>query len=103
VVSSVPHSKRVALFTLAPINPNPFVGSARVSYVLSARGHVTVGIYDVRGRLVRTLLDQTMEAGPGSVSWDAHDDRGAHVPSGIYFVKASAAGRVVSRKVAVAR
>jgi murein DD-endopeptidase MepM/ murein hydrolase activator NlpD len=93
----------VPQFTLAPINPNPFVGSARVSYALPARGRVTVGIVDVRGRLVRTLLDQTMDAGPGSVEWNALDDRGAHVPSGIYFVKASAAGKVLSRKLAVAR
>jgi murein DD-endopeptidase MepM/ murein hydrolase activator NlpD len=93
----------VPQFTLAPINPNPFVGSARVSYVLPARGRVTVGIYDVRGRLVRNLLDQTVDSGPGSVEWNARDDHGAHVPSGIYFVKASAAGKVLSRKLAVAR
>ncbi len=90
-------------FTLAPITPNPFVGAARVSYALPAPGHVTVGIYDVRGRLVRTLVDKAMDAGPGSVEWDARNEHGVHVPSGVYFVKARAAGKVLSRKLVVAR
>jgi flagellar hook assembly protein FlgD len=71
--------------------------------VLSARDHVTVGIYDVRGRLVRTLVDKAMDAGPGSVEWDARNEHGVHVPSGVYFVKARAAGKVLSRKLVVAR
>jgi murein DD-endopeptidase MepM/ murein hydrolase activator NlpD len=93
----------VPQFTLAPITPNPFVGSAQVSYVLPSQGHVTVGIYDVRGRLVRTLVDKAMDPGPGEVEWDARNDHGVHVPSGVYFVKASAAGKVLSRKLVVAR
>jgi murein DD-endopeptidase MepM/ murein hydrolase activator NlpD len=90
-------------FSLAPVTPNPFAGSARMSYVLPARDRVAVGIYDVRGRRVRALLDRTMDAGPGSLEWDARDDRGAPVPAGVYFVKAASGGRVLSRKVVVAR
>lgn len=78
-------------FTLWPNYPNPFRATASNSpttlrYSLPARGVVTATIYDVLGRRVRQLRQQTEEAGEHALIWDGKDDRGVALPSGIYFL-----------------
>jgi hypothetical protein len=72
---------------LRSIHPNPFNPQTTVEYSLFARERVRIAIYDVRGTLVRRLVDQTMAAGDHSVTWDGHDDAGRSTSSGIYFVR----------------
>ncbi|MFN2369530.1 MAG: T9SS type A sorting domain-containing protein [Candidatus Krumholzibacteriia bacterium] len=67
--------------------PNPFNPRVRIDYAVARPGRLTVTIYDLRGRLVRTLLDEQVEAA-GSVDWDAIDARGARAASGVYFYEA---------------
>jgi hypothetical protein len=55
-------------------------------------GPVHVGIYDLFGRRVRTLLDGPVAAGATAVSWDGHGEHGAPTSSGIYFARATCAG-----------
>ncbi len=64
--------------------PNPFNPSTTIAYNLPRTGDATLRIYDLRGRLVKTLLRGRQPAGPGSVVWDGTDERGAAVASGIY-------------------
>ncbi len=77
-------------FTLWPNYPNPFRATASNSptalrYSLPARALVTATIYDVLGRRVRQLRQQTEEAGEHALIWEGKDERGAALPSGIYF------------------
>lgn len=53
---------------------------------------VTLRIYDVSGRLVRTLVEGPQEAGQKTVTWNGRDDRGRNVASGVYFYRLQAPG-----------
>ena len=68
-------------------HPNPFNPSTVIEFSLPGAGHVSVGIYDVGGRLVRKLVDREMEAGSWDVEWDGRGAGGAVMPSGIYFCR----------------
>jgi hypothetical protein len=70
---------------LAQNAPNPFNPRTKISFVLPAAGDATLCVYDVDGRLVRTLLSGHQEAGERTVTWDGDDDRGGRVASGLYF------------------
>jgi hypothetical protein len=81
-------------YTLSSVSGNPVVGSqAVIQLALPKDGTVTVRIYDVRGALVRELIsNQPMPAGRHNVVWDRTNRSGVPVSSGIYFVRARAAG-----------
>ena len=84
--------------SLGQNQPNPFNPSTRIPFATSERGHVTLAIYDARGRRVRTLIDGAMPAGKHSVDWDGRDDRGVAQSSGVYFCRMEASKRRASRK-----
>jgi len=104
------------VFALTQNYPNPFNPSTTIGYdipVVSGGSGVTITgsgssegagtvnvrlmIYDLRGRLVRKLLDQDREPGRYQAHWDGRDDRGARVSSGIYLYRIEA-GEFVSTK-----
>ena len=64
---------------------------------------VTVTVYDVRGRLVRTIVDGVYPPGVHTTHWDGRDASGALVPSGAYFLRSSSIGIEHTRKVMVVR
>ncbi len=69
--------------------PNPF--RANMSYAFEVVGDnqpVEVGVYNVAGRLVKSLVRESMPAGRHTATWNGQDDNGARVPSGVYFVRA---------------
>lgn len=72
--------------------PNPFTTRTQISYVIPAgqRVPVFIGVYDVRGALVRTLVRETQGAGTFSVAWDGRSDRGDMPSAGIYFATINA-------------
>ena len=67
--------------------PNPSMGATRIYYALPEASRVTVRVFDPSGRLVRVLIDSPNPAGHHEATWNAHDDSGRSVPSGLYFVK----------------
>jgi hypothetical protein len=69
---------------VVPAYPNPFSDSATIAYELERQSHVRITIYDVRGRIVRKLVNQTMAAGSRQAGWDGRDDSGETVASGVY-------------------
>ncbi|MFH1682012.1 MAG: FlgD immunoglobulin-like domain containing protein [Candidatus Eisenbacteria bacterium] len=71
-------------------SPNPFGPAADVRCELPASAHVALQVYDVSGRLVRTLLDEEQAAGVRVVPWDGRDSRGQRVSAGVYFVRMQA-------------
>lgn len=82
--------------------PNPFNPATRLEYTIPAPGHLSLKIYDVRGALVRTLLDDQVQAG-GHVMWDGTDNDGAQVSSGVYFSEARMGGETKITKMALIR
>lgn len=83
---------------LAQNAPNPFNPRTKISFVLPAAGEARLCVYDVNGRLIRTLASGWMEAGERTVTWDGDDDRGGRVASGLYFCRLSAGDRTVVQK-----
>ena len=73
--------------------PNPFNPQTSIAYTTRTAGRVTMNVYNVSGRLVRTLkTDEYTDAGTHEVSWNGLDNVGRRVPSGVYFVKATVGG-----------
>ncbi len=83
--------------------PNPFNPLTRVSFDLPVAGRVSLGVYDIHGRLVRLLLEDTLPAGPGSAIWDGTDNRGRTVGSGVYFARLITADGVVQHKMVLVK
>ena len=65
--------------------PGRVEGSGETYSATSSR--VVINVYNVRGRLVKRLVDRSMPAGPAQVTWDGKSDSGAAVSSGIYFLR----------------
>ncbi|HEX9973247.1 MAG TPA: FlgD immunoglobulin-like domain containing protein, partial [bacterium] len=74
-------------FTLYDNYPNPFNLSTTIAFQLSQPAKVLLAIYDLQGREIRTLLQETKTAGHYSVNWDGRDEAGNCVASGMYFYK----------------
>lgn len=89
---------RTAGFAIAGTHPNPFRDGTRIELVLPARAQVEAGVYDLSGRRVRRLERSVFEAGRHALRWDGRDDRGARLPAGVYFVRASADGAGAIRR-----
>jgi hypothetical protein len=73
--------------------PNPFNSETNVEYLLPTKGVIDIEIYDLLGRHVRKLPLQEQESGWHRVVWDARDDSGETVASGVYLVRLQWHGR----------
>jgi hypothetical protein len=74
-------------FQLVGAVPNPFNPQTTIKYVLPEAGSVRLRLYDVQGRLVRTLVDGSRAAGANEVRWDGRDNTGRSMASGTYFAR----------------
>ncbi|MFH1754553.1 MAG: FlgD immunoglobulin-like domain containing protein [Candidatus Latescibacterota bacterium] len=90
-------------FKLHQNYPNPFNPTTTISFDVQAAGRAVLRIYNVKGELVRTLLDGGVEAGNVRVSWDGKDRQGRPAASGIYFYNLQADGKSASRKMVLIR
>jgi hypothetical protein len=73
--------------TLNQNYPNPFNPSTTIAFDLPHSGATSLKIYDVRGRLVRTLIDEVRQAGPNKRVWDGRNTAGQRVASGVYLYR----------------
>jgi hypothetical protein len=89
--------------SLSVCRPNPFQNHTQISYALPTAGNVSLRVYDVTGRTVRTLASGIQRAGSYSVSWDARDGRGRQVPYGVYFYRLDTPGFRAVKKAVVTR
>lgn len=92
----------VTLLRLAGNAPNPFGPRTTISFDLDRGTHVSLVIFDASGRLVRRLLDTTLDAGAHGVEWDALDVDGNPVANGVYhYVLDTPEGSVADRMTVV--
>ena len=77
---------------LAPNSPNPFNSATIITYRLSSPGPVKLVIFNVLGQPVRTLVDESRAAGSYQVRWDARDEGGVLLSTGVYIAHLSYPG-----------
>ncbi len=86
--SSVPQQ-----FALLPNYPNPFNPETTIAYHVPETATVRIDIFDTRGALVRTVVNETKVPGEHQVVWNARNNAGNPVPSGVYFYRMVVDGR----------
>ena len=80
--------------------PNPFRRTTTISYTIPEKDHVTLEIFSVGGRRVRTLVNEAQSPRPDGyeVQWDGRNTGGNSVRSGVYFYRLTAGERPLARK-----
>jgi hypothetical protein len=92
-----------ATFALSQNYPNPFNPTTRIAYSIPSAQFVSLKVYDLLGRHIRTLIDAGVPAGSHTVSWDGTDDGGSAVPSGVYIYRLITASFASTRKMILVR
>jgi hypothetical protein len=72
--------------------PNPFGPSTNIEFLVGASSQVSLQVFDLGGRLVRTLIDDARAPGRHGVAWDGRDQRGRPVASGVYLYRLETTG-----------
>jgi len=90
----VPDEYRFTTFNLSRVYPNPFKGSVKIEFdvptIMNVNQHaVQIGIYDMKGSLIKTIANGIYRAGHYSVSWNCKDDHGG-LGSNMYIVRMKA-------------
>jgi C1A family cysteine protease len=83
--------------------PNPFNPATNIVYSVPTPAHVRLTVYDVNGRVVKSLVDRDLSADDYTTSWDGKSDAGEDVASGIYFYRLLADDRELERKMILLR
>ena len=88
-------------FALYPNVPNPFNPTTLIKYQLREDRSVSLAVYDILGRRVKTLVDQTQQVGYYSITWDGCDDSGQKAAAGVYLYRLQAGSFAQTRKMAL--
>ena len=95
-----PSPKRL---TILAVVPNPFNPTTTIIYELPQEGQACVGVYDVSGRHIATLVDETRDAGRYETKWTGVDRNGAKAASGVYFVRLKLGNQSTTKKMVLLR
>jgi hypothetical protein len=79
-------------FAVSQAWPNPMRTSTLIRAAVPEGHRLSAAVFDVSGRLVRTISNRSAEAGEVDLSWDGHDDSARQVPNGLYFMKVTLDG-----------
>jgi hypothetical protein len=90
-------------FLLGQNIPNPFNDQTTISYQLPSDCRVSLRIYDLAGRLVRTLADGSKPAGFHTVDWDRKDASGREIANGVYLYRLQSGDFMATRKMLIIR
>jgi len=78
--------------------PNPFNPETSIRFSLKDAGRVKIAVYNLKGQMVRKLIDRELDSGFHSVVWDGRDESGKNVASGIYFYRMESDSYTANRK-----
>ncbi len=84
---------------LSNVYPNPFNPSTTIDYTLSVSSDVALSIYDMQGRIVRSLVSGNQDAGTYNVIWNGLNESGEQSASGIYLVMMEANGNIYQQSI----
>ncbi len=88
-------------FELGQNTPNPFRPTTTIRFSLPSERQVELRVFDVAGRTVKTLASGPMAAGVHTLTWDATNDAGSHLSSGVYFYRLTAGKDRAQRKMVI--
>ena len=86
-------------FQLHAAYPNPFNPVTAISYEVPIGRQFTIGIFDITGKLVKTLITGEQSSGQGIVQWNGQNSTGIPLPSGVYFYRLSSTDFTATRKI----
>jgi flagellar hook assembly protein FlgD len=78
--------------------PNPFNPETTIRFAIPKNGYVTLEVYTLLGELVRTLINENLNVGTYSVSWDGKNDAGVSISSGVYLYRIHSEGFLKTQK-----
>lgn len=84
-------------------SPNPFSERTQIRFYLPVGSRAVVAIYDLSGRLLRTLADESLAPGAHDLVWDGRDASGDLLPSGTYLCRVTAGGSEVTQRIVLQR
>jgi hypothetical protein len=87
------------VFALGMPCPNPSYSGSVIAYSIGQPSNVGLNVYDISGRLIRTLVDEVKLPGSYAVQWDGRDASGSRVPSGTYIYRLGTGSFTANRKV----
>jgi hypothetical protein len=93
----------VAWFGLMQNHPNPFNPFTRIEFSMDERVDVSLRVYDVSGRVVKTLVQEVVPVGTHAVTWNGEDESGRAVASGIYVCRLETRAKTDMRKMVLLR
>jgi hypothetical protein len=91
------------VFALGENRPNPFNPHTTFSYTIPAKARVSLDVFTVSGRLVRSLVDAVQEPGVHQAAWDGTDRSGRPVASGLYFCRLKSGDAAETRRIMLLR
>ena len=94
-----PSERAPAVTRITGAHPNPFRADVRIDLAVAQRGRAVVRVFDVRGRLVASLLDRDLAPGSHRLEWRGETDGGRMAAAGVYFLRLDADGRSTTRKI----
>ncbi len=97
--TDVPVRTPAAIAALGPNAPNPFAHSTSIRFDLPQEAQTDLDVYDISGRMVRSLLHERFPAGSHVVVWDGIGADGQRVQGGVYFTRLKVGGEVRSRRI----
>jgi len=84
----VPPFDNADMVNFVNLGNNPVVaGEAIINFGLAKADRVEIKVYDVSGRLMKTLANRQFSAGPQTIRWDGTDDNGRQLARGVYFTQ----------------
>ncbi len=90
-------------FSLEQNYPNPFNPETRLYFQIPETQNVQLVVYNIRGQIVRNLVDNRLDAGDHIVNWDGRDNRGNPAPTGVYIYRIKAGDYMAARKMTLVK
>lgn len=90
--------KMIQSFKLLDNYPNPFNPSTTIEYEIPKSGFVKISIYDLNGKLIKTLVHKKQEQGNYRIQWDGKNNSGLKVSSGVYIYAIENEKSIISKK-----
>ena len=87
-----------AELTLHQNYPNPFNPVTTISFTVPEKSMINLSVYNVEGKLVKTLIDESLDPGLKQRQWDGTGLQGAPVSSGVYFYRLQTGNKVLTKK-----